>query len=176
MLGGAVAVATMAAGGCTADLNERLAIGTRATASFGGMPASGEPGGGMAGAGTQDRTRWATMVVVSPVDGVVHADPLRRPRPVGRRSPAERVDVFPVVDPVEEARGASGPVGSAAGLAGELGRSVMDPLLAPYRLGRAGAGGWWTFSPLQIWKRSPDRLRRGGSVAGVRREIGDVDE
>lgn len=175
MIGRALAAAgiaaVLAAGGCAADLNERLAIGTRATASFGGGPAAGEPGDGMTGAGTLDRTRWATMVVVSPVDGVVHTDPLRRARPVGRRSAAARVDVFPAVEPAEPAGG----IGLGA-VAGELGRTVMDPLLAPLRLARAGAGGWWTFSPMQIWKRAPDRLRRGGSVAGVRREASNGGE
>lgn len=167
-----VVLAAFSAGGCVAALNERVAIGTRATASFAGSPAAGEPGDGMSGPGTQDRTRWATMVVVSPVDGVVHTDPLRRPRPVGRRSAATRVDVFPPVRPVDEPAGGSG----LGGVAGELGRSLMDPLLAPLRLVRAGAGGWWTFSPMEIWKRTPDRLRRGGSVAGVRREASDDGE
>lgn len=173
----------MLAPGCVSHRNERLVIGTRATASFGpggpGMARSQPTGPDGAGGRTVrafssdpvrlDRSRWRTMVVVSPIDGVVHTETFRGVAVVGRRAPAARAGVFPPVD--------AEPAGSwtrdLAASGGELGRAVMDPFLAPLRLLRAARGGWWTWSPYEIWKRTRHDRTRWSAVGGRRQERSD---
>ena len=163
-------------GGCTANLNERVAIGTRPTASFGGGTG---PGAGGTGSGSLDRARWRTMVVVSPIDGVVHSEPFRMVRPVSRRAPADRAGVFPYSTPY------AGPARSQAWEAlRELGRSAADVVAGPargWRAVRGGRAGWWTWSPVEVWKRTrADRTVWSGvgSVrgAGMEQEASDGSE
>lgn len=158
-----VLLASVALGGCAAPLNERLAIGTRPTASFGGST-----GPGMAGPGTLDRGRWRTMVVVSPIDGVVHTEPFRTPRPISRRSGPERVGAYPFS--WDHRAPADDQAGRAAG---ELGRSVLDLWRWPRRGLRAWRGGWWTWSPVEVWKRTPPGVGRWSAVGGVRERTDD---
>ncbi len=152
--------------GCVADLNERAVIGTRPTASFGG-----ETGPGAAGAGTLDRRRWRTTVVVAPIDGVVHTEPFRMVRPVSRRAPAERAGAFPFSTPPG---GLGGSGGSQAWEAlQEMGRSAADVVWGPargWRAVRGGRAGWWTWSPVEIWKRTRGDRTRWSAVGGVRTE------
>lgn len=150
-------------GGCTANLNERVAIGTRPTASFGGGTGPGAAG---AGSGSLDRTRWRTMVVVAPIDGVVHSEPFRMVRPVSRRASADRAGVFPYSTPY------AGPARLQAWEAlRELGRSAADVVWGPARGWRAVRGGreeWWTWSPVEIWKRTRADRRSWSGVGAVR--------
>ncbi len=148
--------------GCVCHHNERLAIGTRATTSFREGPAMT-----MAGPGTPDRARWRTMIVVAPIDGVVHAEPFRLPRPISRRSGPERAGVFPTPD--RPRRGDHDWFETAQ----DIGRSAFDPLLAPRRAWRAGRSGWWTWSPREVWKRERAERRRTGTVGGRPTEIDD---
>lgn len=157
--------------GCVSDRNERLAIGTRPTPSFGGGPSLT-----MVGAGTTDRSRWRTMVVVSPIDGVVHGPTLRAYRPVGRRADADRAGVFPLTGPERRAARRPGPGAGARGALAPLGRTVLDPVLMPYRLVRAARTGWWTWSPVQIWKRTRADRDRSAAVGGVRRQETNDDQ
>jgi hypothetical protein len=155
--------ASLALGGCTADLNERLAIGTRPTASFGGGTGPGAAG---TGSGTVDRSRWTTMVVVAPIDGVVHSEPFRMVRPVSRRAPADRAGVFPYSTPY------AGPARSQAWEAlQELGRSTADVVWGPargWRAVRGGRAGWWTWSPVEVWKRTRADRTVWSGVGSVR--------
>lgn len=150
-------------GGCAADLNERVAIGTRPTASFGGGTGPGAAG---AGSGTLDRSRWTTMVVVAPIDGVVHTEPFRMVRPVSRRAPADRAGVFPYSTPY------AGPGGSQAWEAArEMGRSTADVVWGPargWRAVRGGRAGWWTWSPVEVWKRTRADRTVWSGVGGSR--------
>lgn len=149
--------------GCVSERNERLTIGTRPTASFATLR-----GPSMIGPGTLDRTRWRTLVVVAPIDGVVHSEPFRLPPIVGRRAGPDRAGVFPSPGPEPK------PVVGGWGVTlGELGRSVFDPLLAPGRAWRARRTGWWTWSPIKVWKRTRSDGARSASVGGVRRESND---
>lgn len=167
--------------GCVSGFNERIAIGTRPTASFGGAhgPGMASPnwappagsGGGPAMAppadrNRLDRSRWRTMVVVAPIDGVVHTEHFRGIAIVGRRAAPERAGVFLRTgseDPPGWAR-------DAVETAQDLGRAGMDPLLAPWRLIHAGRGGWWTWSPTEIWKRTRQDRPRWSAVGGRRQE------
>ncbi|MCC5822726.1 MAG: hypothetical protein LAT64_04040 [Phycisphaerales bacterium] len=160
----ALMLAALGTGGCVSHQNERLAIGTRATPTFGGGSALS-----MAGPGTLQRSRWRTMVIVAPVDGVVHGPPLRTLRPVGRRADADRVGMFPLTTPIA-APVAPRPRNEFSESFGPLGRATLEPVLMPYRLVRAVRAGWWTWSPMQIWKRTRADRDRSASVGGVRRQ------
>lgn len=156
-------------GGCVADLNERAAIGTRPTASFGGGT-----GPGAAGPGTLDRGRWRTTVVLAPIDGVVHTEPFRMIRPVSRRASAARTGAFPFSTPM------GGDGGSQAWEAlQELGRSTADVVWGPargWRAVRGGRGGWWTWSPVEIWKRTRGDRTHWSAVGGVRDQVMDKEK
>lgn len=156
-LGVGLALACLGAGGCVSGRNERLAIGAVATPSFGGAS-----GPGAAGPGATRRSRWRTMVVVAPIDGVVHWAPLRGEGLPDRRSDAFDAGVYPSVESVTRARE---PVRAGWD---DLGRAVCDPVMLPVRVWRSLRGGWWSWSPIAVWKRAPERLRLGGSVGGVR--------
>lgn len=153
------AAALWAGAGCSATLNERLAVGTRPTPSFGAWS-----GPGMAGAGTLDRSRWPTMIVVSPIDGVVHGETFRTVPVVSRRAGADRAGVFPPPSGAPAAKGGE----DVAEAARELGRAVTDPWLIPWRAWRAWAAGGWTWSPMEIWKRTRQDRARSAAVGGVR--------
>lgn len=156
-----LAAAVWAAGGCSAALNERLAVGTRPTASFGGWT-----GPGMAGPGTLDRRQWPTMILVAPIDGVVHGETFRTVPVVSRRAGADRARVFPPPTPESRRRVGERDLAEAAR---ELGRAVADPWLIPWRAWRAWAAGGWTWSPMEIWKRTRQDRARSAAVGGVRR-------
>jgi hypothetical protein len=157
------AAALWGAGGCAATLNERLAVGTRPTPSFGGWS-----GPGMAGPGTLDRRQWPTMIVVTPVDGVVHGETFRTMALVSRRAGADRAGVFPL--PESGGAGESSLGWDAAVTVREFGRGMADPWLAPWRGWRAWAAGGWTWSPMEIWKRTRQDRARSAAVGGVRRK------
>ncbi len=156
-----LAAGIWAAGGCSAALNERLAVGTRPTASFGGWT-----GPGMAGPGTLDRRQWPTMILVAPIDGVVHGETFRTVPVVSRRAGADRAGVFPRPELAGRSGVSEGDVSEAAR---ELGRAVADPWLIPWRAWRAWAAGGWTWSPMEIWKRTRQDRARSAAVGGVRR-------
>lgn len=178
-MGVCLSMALVGPPGCVSHRNERLAIGTRPTASFvQPMPrptTTDRPGGpavtrAFSGDPARlDRSRWRTMVVVVPIDGVVHTETFRGVAPVGRRAPADRAGVFPSIGSM-----ALTAESSDLGLTSrELGRAVSDPLLAPLRFVRAARGGWWTWSPYEIWKRTPPHRGRWSAVSGRRREHRD---
>jgi hypothetical protein len=152
----ALAAAALA-GGCVADLNERLALGTRPTPTFGGGH-----GPGMGTPGTLDRSRWRTLVVVAPIDGVVHADPFRTEPWASRTAGPRRAGVFPFDAPRLE------PTDDAAETLREYGRAAFDPLLAPIRGVRSVRAGVWTWSPVRVWKRTPSARSRPATVGGRR--------
>jgi hypothetical protein len=161
--GACLAASLGGVGGCAAGLNERVAIGTRPTASFGGGTG---PGGGAAGPGTLDRTRWRTMVVVAPIDGVVHSEPFRMIRPVSRRAPADRAGAFPFSAPP----GGAGDSQAWEALR-EVGRSAADVVWGPargWRAVRGGRAGWWTWSPAEIWKRTRGDRTAWSGVGAIR--------
>ena len=164
-LGVLVCCAAVTASGCASPRNERLTLGVRPTPSFGGGPSLT-----MAGPGTLERSRWRTMVVVSPIDGVVHGPTLRTLRPVGRRADADRAGVFPLTGPQRRSARPAGPGAKTGAALGPLGRATLDPALMPYRLYRAARSGWWGWSPMEIWKRTRADRDRSAAVGGVRRQ------
>jgi hypothetical protein len=175
----AAAVALIAPPGCVSHRNERLAIGTRPTASFvrpASPPASAERSIGRTPVrafsrdpSRLDRSRWRTVVVVVPIDGVVHTETFRGVAPVSRRAPADRAGVFPSIGSM----GLMEQPNDLGATARELGRAASDPLLAPLRFVRAARGDWWTWSPYEIWKRTPPQRGRWSAVSGRRKEQRD---
>lgn len=172
---GVVVLLAGALTGCVSERNERLVIGTRPTPSFAleQGPDAGETAGtaestGAAGPGEPDRRRWRTTVVVAPIDGVVHTATLRTEELPGRRADAREAGVFPTIQSVT---GGRSPAGGAHDLGpgfDELGRVLFDPFLSPVRTARAWRGGWWTWSPISVWKRTPGDRTRPGTIAATR--------
>jgi len=167
---GAGALALVLVGGCApTGLNERLAIGTRPTASF----VDDETGTGPTGTLTmrsetpRPREAWSTLVDIAPVDGIVHDPTFRSRRPISRRSEGRRVGAYP--DPLGEPTGACCDTLWAA--LGELGRASVDAVVMQVRsisgltAGRSGSAAW---SPMEIWKRTATDEARVGTVPATR--------
>lgn len=146
--------------GCAADRNERLAIGTQPTPSFGECPEVGERP-------SRARRDWDTTVVVLAVDGVVHGATLRTPDRVGRRAKADTVGVFP------DARRETPRGSDLSRAARSWGRAVMEVGLMPVRSVGAGLGGWVDWSPRTVWKRRPTDRVPAASVPARREEPDD---
>lgn len=151
--------------GCVADRNERLAIGTRETPSFGRAAVRAEPE--TLDGSTRPRREWDTTMVVLAVDGVVHGPTLRTSDRVGRRAKADTVGVFP--DARRETRSGSDAIRALSG----WGRAVMELGLMPARALGAGLGGWDDWSPRRVWKRRPADRVPTASVPALREDADD---
>jgi hypothetical protein len=160
-----VLVCGMMLAGCAADRNERLAIGTRPTPSFG--PAKVRVDAETVERTTRPRREWDTTVVVLAMDGVVHGPTLRTSDRVGRRARADTVGVFP--DARRETRSGSDEVRAISG----WGQAVMELGLMPARALGAGLAGWEDWSPRRVWKRRPADRVPTASVPALREDADD---
>jgi hypothetical protein len=136
--------------GCTPQAsNERTVLGGRyTTASFGGSYSVLDETQAQ-----RPRDRWAGVVLVAPTDGTITAQTLRTPIYLKNTMPPRRYGLYPTSLTVLEADDREWMM-DILGSFDELGRSIGEIVLMPYRALTFAIAEPYTWSPERPWKRT----------------------
>lgn len=150
--------------------NQRLVLGGRTTtASFGGEHS-------VIGLDQRERDRadWSVLVVLAPTDGTITGRTLRSPNYLDREDPPRLYGRYPTVDDVLDPQD-RGELSEWWWALDELGRSVGELALMPYRVIVYAFKGSLTWSPERTWKRRPAQTDWSSGQPRVIQGASDAD-